>query len=74
MVSTFPSCLECTVADAACRACYIAVLLYVCGSVLLGATFQKHLSTGALIMGWGIAEFSVMTGTVAVCKSSCHEL
>ncbi|KZV68357.1 MFS general substrate transporter [Peniophora sp. CONT] len=53
-------------AEARLWACYIAVLLYVCGSVLLGATFQKHLSTGALIMGWGIAEFSVMTGTVAV--------
>ena len=49
------------------RACYVAVPLYICGSVLLGATFQKHLSTGALVIGWGIAEFSVMTGTVAVC-------
>ncbi|KAI0040199.1 MFS general substrate transporter [Auriscalpium vulgare] len=47
-------------------ACYIAVPLYICGFVLLGASFQKHLSTGALVMGWGIAEVAVMINTVAV--------
>ncbi|KAJ7592988.1 MFS general substrate transporter [Mycena floridula] len=47
-------------------ACYIAVPLYICGFLTLGAAIQKHLSTGALIMGWGISEFSVMIGTVAV--------
>ncbi|KAF8198617.1 MFS general substrate transporter [Pholiota molesta] len=47
-------------------ACYIAVPLYICGFVTLGASFEKHLSTGALIMGWGIAEFAVMINTVAV--------
>jgi len=46
--------------------CYLAVLLYLCGFILLGASIQKHLSVGALIMGWGIAVFSVMIGTVAV--------
>ncbi|VDC07467.1 unnamed protein product [Peniophora sp. CBMAI 1063] len=53
-------------AEARLWACYIAVPLYICGSVLLGATFQNHLQTGALVMGWGITEFSIMTGTVAV--------
>ncbi|KAF8962348.1 MFS general substrate transporter [Flammula alnicola] len=47
-------------------ACYIAVPLYICGFVTLGAALEKHLSVGALIMGWGIAEFSVMINTVAV--------
>lgn len=48
------------------RACYIAIPLYICGFVLLGASFQKHLSIGALIMGWGIAELAIMINTVAV--------
>ncbi|KAF9459117.1 MFS general substrate transporter [Collybia nuda] len=47
-------------------ACYIAVPLYICGFVLLGSALQKHLSVGALIMGWGIAELAVMINTVAV--------
>ncbi|KAI0711544.1 MFS general substrate transporter [Earliella scabrosa] len=46
--------------------CYIAVPLYICGFVVLGASFQKHLSVGALVMGWGIAEVAVMINTVAV--------
>ncbi|KAL6299412.1 MFS general substrate transporter [Sparassis latifolia] len=46
--------------------CYIAVPLYVCGFVVLGASFQKHLSVGALVMGWGIAEMAIMMNTVAV--------
>ena len=48
------------------RACYIAVPLYICGFVTLGASIEKHLSVGALVMGWGIAEFAVMINTVAV--------
>ncbi|CAA7268520.1 unnamed protein product [Cyclocybe aegerita] len=47
-------------------ACYIAMPLYICGFVTLGAAFQKHLSVGALIMGWGIAELAVMINTVAI--------
>ncbi|KAJ7223386.1 MFS general substrate transporter [Mycena pura] len=43
-------------------ACYIAIPLYICGFVVLGVSFQNHLSVGGLIMGWGIAE----TATVAV--------
>lgn len=48
------------------RACYIAVPLFVCGFLVIGAAFQKHLSLGAVIMGWGIAELSIMINTVAV--------
>ncbi|KAI9444209.1 MFS general substrate transporter [Lactarius indigo] len=46
--------------------CYIAVPLYICGFVVLGATLQNHLSVGALVMGWGIAEVAIMVNTVAV--------
>ena len=48
------------------RACYLAVPFFVCGFIVIGASFQKHLSLGAVIMGWGIAEFSIMINTVAV--------
>ncbi|KAI0088801.1 MFS general substrate transporter [Irpex rosettiformis] len=46
--------------------CYIAIPLYICGFVVIGASFQNHLSVGALVMGWGIAEVAVMINTVAV--------
>ncbi|KAI8986780.1 MFS general substrate transporter [Trametes punicea] len=46
--------------------CYIAMPLYICGFLLLGGSFQNHLSVGALVMGWGIAEVAVMVNTVAV--------
>ncbi|KAF9445589.1 MFS general substrate transporter [Macrolepiota fuliginosa MF-IS2] len=47
-------------------ACYVAMPLYLCGFLTLGAAIQKHLSVGALIMGWGIAELATMINTVAV--------
>ncbi|KAJ7429192.1 MFS general substrate transporter [Mycena latifolia] len=47
-------------------ACYIAVPLYVCGFVVLGAALENHLHVAALIMGWGIAECAIMINTVAV--------
>jgi len=47
-------------------ACYVAVPLYLCGFLVLGAAFQKHLSVGAIIMGWGIAEIAIMINTVAI--------
>ncbi|KAJ7504857.1 MFS general substrate transporter [Mycena galericulata] len=47
-------------------ACYIAIPLYICGFVVLGASFQNHLSVGGLIMGWGIEETAIMINTVAV--------
>jgi hypothetical protein len=52
------------------RTCYVAIPLYICGFVVLGAALQKHLSVGALVMGWGIAELAVMINTVAVCELS----
>ena len=50
------------------RACYIAMPLYLCGFLVLGAAFQKKLSVGAVVMGWGLAEVAVMINTVAVCE------
>jgi len=47
-------------------ACYIGTPLYICGFVVLGAAFQKHLSVGALVMGWGTSAVGVMVNTVAV--------
>ncbi|EPQ53482.1 MFS general substrate transporter [Gloeophyllum trabeum ATCC 11539] len=47
-------------------ACYIAIPLYICGFVLLGASFQNHMSVGALVMGWGIAQVAIMINTVAI--------
>jgi len=47
-------------------ACYLAVVLYVSGFVMLGASFQKELSIGLVIMGWGISEVAIMVNTVAV--------
>jgi len=47
-------------------ACYIAMPLYIVGFVVLGAAFQKHLSPGAIVMGWGLAELATMINTVAV--------
>lgn len=47
-------------------ACYIAMPLYLCGFLTLGAAFQKKLSVGAIVMGWGIAEVAVMINTVAI--------
>jgi hypothetical protein len=49
------------------RPCYLAVVLYVCGFVVLGASLEKQLSIGAVIMGWGIAVVAIMINTVAVC-------
>lgn len=51
-------------------ACYIAMPLYLCGFLVLGAAFQKKLSVGAVVMGWGLAEVAVMVNTVAVCQYS----
>ncbi|KAH7906959.1 major facilitator superfamily domain-containing protein [Hygrophoropsis aurantiaca] len=46
-------------------ACYVAMPLYICGFVLLGAGLQ-HLNTAAVIIGWAIAQIAVMVNTVAV--------
>ena len=40
--------------------------LNLCGFLVLGAGIQ-HLNLAAVIMGWGIAEMSVMINTVVIC-------
>jgi general stress protein CsbA len=50
------------------RSCYVAVILYVVGMVLMGAAFQKHLTIAAFIIGWGLVEIATMVNTVAVCE------
>ena len=50
------------------RPCYLSIMLYVCGFVVLGAAFQNNLTIGAVIMGWAIAMAAIMINTVAVCK------
>ena len=52
------------------RTCYIGVLLYVVGFVVLGASLQNHLHIAAVIIGWGIAQIAILVNTVAVCKST----
>ncbi|KAK0203629.1 MFS general substrate transporter [Desarmillaria ectypa] len=47
-------------------ACYIALPLYICGFVTFGASIEKHLNTGGIVMGWGIAELATMINTVAI--------
>ena len=53
------------------RACYIAIPLYICGFVVLGAAFQNHDSVGAVVIGWGMAEVAIMVNTVVVCTCLC---
>ena len=55
-------------------ACYIAVPLYLCGFLVLGAAFQNKLSVGAVVMGWGIAEVAIMINTVAICACTFQDL
>ncbi|KAL9709913.1 hypothetical protein Ac2012v2_006972 [Leucoagaricus gongylophorus] len=47
-------------------ACYLGIPLFICGFLVIGASFQNHLPLAAIIMGWGIAEFSIMIMTVVV--------
>jgi len=42
--------------------------LYICGFVLLGAAFEKHLSVGAVVMGWGISLAALIVNTVPICE------
>lgn len=49
------------------RACYIAVPLYICGFVTLGAAIQNHLNTGALIMGMSMAFVEFLTRSLIIC-------
>ncbi|KAG1906099.1 MFS general substrate transporter [Suillus fuscotomentosus] len=45
--------------------CYLAMSLYICGFLTLGAGIQ-NLNEAALIMGWGIAFVAITLNTVAV--------
>ncbi|PCH45123.1 MFS general substrate transporter [Wolfiporia cocos MD-104 SS10] len=45
--------------------CYISVVLYIAGFVVLGASMQ-HLNIAGLVLGWGIAQCVVVFNTVAV--------
>ncbi|KZT71737.1 MFS general substrate transporter [Daedalea quercina L-15889] len=47
---------------------YLAIPLYICGFIVIGASLQETLSIGALVMGWGIAIVANMICTVAVCE------
>lgn len=51
------------------RTCYLGVLIYVVGFVILGAALQNHLNKAAIIVGWGIAQIAVLVITVPVCES-----
>ena len=51
------------------RTCYVGVLLYVVGFVVLGASLQNH-HIAAVIIGWGIAQVAILVTTVAICKST----
>jgi len=47
-------------------ALYIGMPLYICGFVVLGAAFEKHLSVGAVVMGWGISLAALIVNTVPI--------
>ncbi|MCJ1483012.1 hypothetical protein MMC06_003178, partial [Schaereria dolodes] len=45
---------------------YIATVFMIPGLILVGQALQQHLSVGAIIMGWGMYVFGVMTASVAI--------
>jgi len=45
--------------------CYLGMPLFLCGFLVLGAGIQ-YLKIGAVIMGWGIAQVSIMIVTVVI--------
>lgn len=49
------------------RTCYVSVVLYIVGFVVLGACMEK-LNVAGLVLGWGIAQCVVVFNTVAVCE------
>jgi len=46
--------------------CYIGIPLYICGFLVLGAAFEKHLSVAAVVMGWGISLAALIVITVSI--------
>ncbi|KAF8799750.1 MFS general substrate transporter [Phlegmacium glaucopus] len=53
-------------AEARLWTCYVGVLLYAIGFVILGAALENHLNIAAVIIGWGIAQTAVLVTTVAI--------
>ncbi|KAF9563346.1 MFS general substrate transporter [Agrocybe pediades] len=51
-------------AEARLWTCYIGVLLYVFGFVVLGSALQNHLNVAAVIVGWAVAQIAVLLITV----------
>ncbi|KAF5312000.1 hypothetical protein D9619_002495 [Psilocybe cf. subviscida] len=51
-------------AEARLWTCYIGVLMYAVGFVILGVALQDHLNISALIIGWGIAQAAVLEADV----------
>ncbi|OBT75528.1 hypothetical protein VF21_04896 [Pseudogymnoascus sp. 05NY08] len=45
---------------------YISILFMVPGLVILGQALQRHLGVAAVIMGWGMFQFGIMTESVAI--------
>ncbi|KAI9756556.1 MAG: pyruvate dehydrogenase complex dihydrolipoamide acetyltransferase component (E2) [Chaenotheca gracillima] len=45
---------------------YISLFVMIPGLVLLGQALEKHLHYSAIIMGWGMYVFGVMTASVAI--------
>lgn len=50
------------------RTCYIGIILYVVGFLILGVAIQDRLSIAVIVVGWVIAQTSVLVITVAVCE------
>ncbi|KAK7451041.1 hypothetical protein VKT23_012716 [Stygiomarasmius scandens] len=47
-------------------ALYIGVPLNLAGFLILGAALQHHLNVGVVVVGWGIAQISVLIMTVSI--------
>lgn len=47
-------------------AIYPSALFQIAGLVLLGQALSRHISVGAVVMGWGMYSFGIMTMSVAV--------
>ena len=56
------------------RTCYIGIPLYIRGLVLLGAASEKHLSVGAVVIGWGMSLAALNVITVPICEFLYHRL
>ncbi|KAF9254535.1 hypothetical protein L218DRAFT_475367 [Marasmius fiardii PR-910] len=53
-------------AEARLWTCYLAIPLFLCGFLVLGAALQHHLHIAVIVVGWGIAQVATLMCTVAV--------